>query len=121
MQGGDRSSIQSRSRPKPGDLVPSTTQFDPDHPFFERTVVFTETLESMSRAEAMQAVVDVGGVCGTGVTRRTDYLVTGDPYFRIFRDGQWRSGKLAKAESLIAAGYTIEIIPESEFLALLLG
>jgi DNA polymerase-3 subunit epsilon len=48
---------------KPSDLVASTSEFDPNHPFFKRTIVFTGILQSMTRKEAMQKVVDVGGSC----------------------------------------------------------
>jgi NAD-dependent DNA ligase len=74
----------------------------------------------MTRAEAMQQVLDVGGSCGTSVTRHTNYLVVGDIMFGKFRGG-YRSGKMKRAEELIAEGRDVEVISEHEFLTLLLS
>jgi DNA polymerase III subunit epsilon len=103
-----------------GDLVPNTQDFDPEHPLFGCTIVFTGTLNSMHRREAMQAVVDVGGACGSSVTKTTDYLVLGDFDFRQFKGGE-KSSKLRKAETLIADGQRLEIVPEKDFLRMLYG
>ncbi|MCB7130303.1 MAG: 3'-5' exoribonuclease [Candidatus Brocadiales bacterium] len=102
----------------PGDIVPTTNEFDPDHPFFERTVVFTGTLQSMVRKDAMQKVVNCGGRCAESVGSSTNYLVLGDQDFARRRDGH-KSGKLRAAESLILAGADLEIVPEAEFLRIL--
>ena len=77
-------------------------------------------LQVHGRKEAMQRVVDVGGRCGTSVTCRTDYLVLGDLDFHYYKftDGE-KSQKLRDAESLVAAGSGIEIVPEADFLKLL--
>jgi len=103
-----------------GDLAPSSTDFDPEHPLFGRTVVFTGTLTSMPRREAMQRVIDVGGTCGTSVGKNTDYLVLGDLDFRKLRGGE-KSAKLKAAEALIARGGELEVIPEEDFMKLLSG
>jgi DNA polymerase-3 subunit epsilon len=108
-----------RKKPtKPSDIVPTTQDFDEEHALYGKQVVFTGTLQSMVRREAMQQVVDCGGLCPRSVTRSTNYLVLGDQDFSKFRGGT-KSKKLRKAESLIADGADLEIIPEEQFLALM--
>ncbi len=89
-----------------------------DHPFFGRSVAFTGAL-AISRREAMQAVVDCGGVAVKGVTRRTELLVTGFQDLARLAQGQNESAKLRKAQDLLAQGQAIEIIGESDFVKLL--
>jgi DNA ligase (NAD+) len=69
-----------------------------------KTFVITGTLSSMTRGEAEERIKALGGAIGSGVTKKTDYLVVGaDP-----------GSKLEKAEKLKVA-----ILDESSFLALL--
>ncbi len=116
--GGYEPSGMRRSSVSPGDIVPTADEFDPDHPLFERTVVFTGTLNSMVRKDAMQKVVNCGGRCAGSVGKTTNYLVLGDQDFARLKGGQ-RSAKLRQAESLIAAGADLEIVPETQFLRIL--
>lgn len=51
--------------------------FGSDTPLAGKTVVFTGTM-SMSRAEAKKAVEIAGGTVSGSVTRKTDYVVTGE-------------------------------------------
>ena len=92
--------------------------FDEDHPLFGSLVAFTGTLGSMSRAQAAQLVVDVGGTFSKNVMKKTNYLVTGTQDFRVLAAGASVSSKRSKAEALIAAGADLELIPEDEFLEL---
>ena len=96
----------------------TAADFNPHHPFFEKTVVFTGTLQSMVRKEAAQKVVNSGGHCGGSVARETNFLVLGDLDFSKLKGGV-KSSKLKKAESLLASGSDIEIISESDFLRML--
>lgn len=93
---------------------------DPDHPLFGRSICFTGGLMSMVRRDAMERVTEVGCDFKNSVSKNLDYLVIGDADFVQFADG-WRTGKLDKAMSLRAAGAAIEIIPENDFLQLLLS
>lgn len=102
----------------PGGYKFSGDELDPGHPLFGRTVVFTGTLNSMVRKDAMQEVVNRGGRCAGLVGKSTDYLVLGDQDYARLEPGQ-KSGKQRKAESLIAAGADLEILPEVEFLKIL--
>ena len=93
---------------------------DSHHPLFAKSICFTGTLASMVRRDAMERVTAVGCDFKTSVSKNLTYLVIGDGDFVQFADG-WRTGKLQKALSLREAGGKIEIIPEKDFLHLLLS
>lgn len=93
---------------------------DPSHPLYGRTICFTGALLSMVRRDAMERVTEVGGNFRNSVSKKLDYLVIGDGDFVQFADG-WRTGKLLKALELRRAGAPIEIIPENDFLHMLLA
>lgn len=100
--------------PDPRDISPETTDFDPAHPFFQASCVFTGTLKTISRKEAMQKVVNCGGRCSNTVNRNTRFLIVGEQDPRRVRNGV--SSKFRKAEELIREGLGIEILTEDQFL-----
>ena len=99
---------------KARDIHATTNTFNEDHPFFGKTVAFTGGLEQMVRRDAMQLVVNLGGIVGDGVTAKTNYLVLGNLAYSSNIKGD-KSSKLRKAESLIAKGQDLQIIPEKVF------
>lgn len=95
-------------------IVPETTDFDPDSPIYGRSFAFTGVLERMTRAEAMQAVANAGGICCNGVIATTNYLVLGNnDYCGSLKGG--KSAKQKKAEKMRLTGSDILIISESVF------
>lgn len=100
-------------------IVAATTDFDEGHPFFGKVFAFTGTLETMTRLEAMQCVVNVGAQVGNGVTKETNFLVLGEQDFRKFAAGQTKSAKLRKVETLKQTGRDIELLSERDYLELL--
>lgn len=100
------------TEPTPGTIA------SPAHPLFGKTVVFTGAL-AIVRRDAQQAVVDRGAIAGTGVNRHTDYLVTGYQDLARLAQNSDKSNKLLKAEALIAEGFPIEIVTESDLVRLL--
>ena len=82
------------------------------HPFQQKTVVFTGTLQSMTRSEAAKYVRNFGGTVSGAVTVQTDFVIVG----RQKRD---KSSKQIKAEKYIANGATMQILAEDEFLWLI--
>ncbi|MCP4172589.1 MAG: NAD-dependent DNA ligase LigA, partial [Fuerstiella sp.] len=69
-----------------------------------KTVVVTGTLHRMGRDEAKQLIRDHGGKAAGNVSKKTDFLVTGE-----------NSGsKLSKAEEL-----GVTVLSEDQFLAML--
>lgn len=102
----------------PSDITTSRTDFNPDHPFYQRTFVFTGKLDSMTRTEAMQLVVDNGGKCKGSVTRACNFLVLGNLAYASNLTGE-KSSKWRTAEENILKGQELEIIPEDVFLDML--
>lgn len=99
---------------KSSEIIPTVEEFDENHPLYGKTCVFTGTLDSLPRKDAMQLVVNVGGFCGNSVTKKTDYLILGNnDYCASIKGG--KSAKQKKAEELQLSGSDIEIIPESVF------
>lgn len=101
-----------------GDIVPTCNDFNVDHPFYEKQLVFTGVLQSMPRKGAMQEVVNLGGYCGSVVGKNTNFLVVGELDYRQLKDGL-KSNKLKKAEKFITDGGDLELLTEDEFLRLL--
>lgn len=105
---------KSHSGVKAANITATTTDIDEDNPLFGKVVVFTGSLERMIRKDAMQLVVNYGGINGDGVTKKTNYLVLGNnDYCKSIKDG--KSSKQKKAEKLKLSGQDLEIIPESVF------
>lgn len=107
---------KSKSHPglKAADITATTADIDEDNPLFGKVFVFTGALERMIRKDAMQIVVNHGGINGDGVTKKTNYLVLGNnDYCKSIKGG--KSSKQKKAEKLKLSGQDIEIIPESVF------
>ena len=97
------------------DIVASdATEPDPTHPLYEKKCVFTGALERMQRKDAMQMVVNVGGLCGDNVTKDTNFLILGNnDYCKSIKDGKSRKQK--KAEEMKKKGHDIEILTENVF------
>jgi len=109
---------QEREKLKAADIKPSTAKFDEQHPYFGMRFVFTGTLLSMQRKDAMQTVVDRGGICYDTVKKDTNYLVIGHQGFIGYQAGH-KSSKMVKAEQMRSIGLPIEILSEDDFMSLL--
>ena len=96
------------------DISTSNTEFNENSPIFGKMFVFTGILEKMTRKEAMQIVVDVGGKCADNINKKTNYLVLGNnDYCSSIKDG--KSNKQKKAESYQLLGLDIQVISENVF------
>lgn len=82
---------------------------------FGKSIVFTGELTSMSRKDAIQRAVNNGAIVGSGVSKKTNYLVVGISDFIDFSSGK-KTKKLKDAEALSLAGQEISIIDEEDFL-----
>lgn len=99
---------------KAKDIQTTTQIFDESNMIYGKVIVFTGTLEKMTRREAMQLVANLGGINGDNVTKKTNYLILGNnDYCTLIKDG--KSNKQKKSEQLKLQGHDIEIIPESVF------
>lgn len=99
-------------------IIPTTVEIDEDGFFYGRHVVFTGKLEKMVRKDAMQLVVNLGGILDNSVTKKTNYLILGDNDYNAILHGE-KSSKHKKAEKLKLEGNDIEIIDELTFYDLL--
>lgn len=94
---------------------------DPDGYLYDRAVVFTGALMSMTRQVAWDAVVAAGGLPEKNTTKRTNVLVLGDFNPANLRPGATYSGKARKAFDLQDQGQDIELMTEDDFLRILDG
>ncbi len=78
-------------------------------------IAFTGRLASMSRATAIQIVVERGGVIQSRVSHRTDALVIGADGWPLRNSGDI-TRNLMRAKKLVSVCNSIEIMPEAEFL-----
>ncbi len=90
-------------------------QGDGDGPLLGEVVVFTGAL-SIPRQRAADLTADAGGDVSSGVTKKTTLLIVGDQDIGRLRLGQEKSEKHRKAEELIAKGFPIRILQESDFI-----
>ncbi|WP_350453735.1 BRCT domain-containing protein [Slackia heliotrinireducens] len=56
--------------------------------FYGKHVVFTGKLERMVRRDAMQIVVNLGGILDNSVNRKTNYLILGDNDYNAILKGK---------------------------------
>lgn len=95
-------------------IHPTEVEIDEDNFFFNRHVVFTGKLEKMIRKDAMQIVVNLGGILDKSVTKSTNYLILGNNDYNAILKGE-KSSKHKKAKKLKLEGQDIEIIDEFTF------
>lgn len=93
-------------------ILPETDLFDINSPIYQKVFTFTGVLTRFTRREAMQAVVNCGGIVADTVTKKTNFLVLGNnDYCKSIKDG--KSNKQKKAETMILQGYDISVITEN--------
>lgn len=100
-------------------IVPTNVEINEDSFFFDRHVVFTGKLEKMVRRDAMQVIVNLGGILDNSVTKKTNYLILGNNDYNAILHGE-KSSKHKKAEQLRLEGNDIEVIDEYTFYDILL-
>lgn len=91
-------------------LKPDLANGNPNSPFYNKKVVFTGVLENMERREAAIKVKSLGADIDCGITKRTNYVITGLAPGPV---------KLQKIEKYQSAGCDIRIVYEEEFLQML--
>lgn len=95
-------------------IVATEREIDEDNFFYNRHVVFTGKLDKMIRKDAMQMVVNLGGILDNNVTKQTNYLILGNNDYNAILKGN-KSSKHLKAEKLKLGGQDIDIIDEFTF------
>ncbi|GAB4002724.1 exonuclease domain-containing protein [Nocardioides ultimimeridianus] len=94
---------------------------DPEGYLYNRVVVFTGALMSMTRQIAWEECANVGAVAEKTPTKRTNVLVVGDINPAVLRPGSNITGKARKAFELQDKGQDIEVMTEDDFLRCLDG
>lgn len=95
-------------------ITAQTSNIDPNTAIYGKTFVFTGALDAMTRKEAMQLVVDLGGLCADTLNKHANFLVLGDQGYSVaLKDG--KSSKHRKAEKMRLHGIDIQIISEDVF------
>lgn len=102
---------------KAKDIIASHDEIDESSPLYGMRCVFTGTMTSMVRRDAMQLLANIGGIPQDGVRKDTDYLAIGNDGFRDAL--KTTSGKIDKAKKNQLLGLPIQIISENAFLAML--
>lgn len=97
------------------DSIKATTdEFDTTTAVYGRTFVFTGALDAMARKDAMQLVVDLGGLVDDSVNKNTNFLILGNKGYSISLS-EGKSSKQKKVEKMQAKGLDVQIITEDVF------
>lgn len=97
---------QNKDNPEVILLSDPTEQLN--HPFYNKQIVFTGALSTMTRSEAAKKVLALGGILQGVVTKETDFVILGNKRRGV-------STKHLMAKRLISLGFDIQIIPEDDF------
>ncbi len=100
------------------EIKPESKNFDTTHPFYGKSIVFTGELKNISRRNAMQKVVNIGGIVKSSVSSKTDYLIVGKQDLTLV-GSSGLSTKERKAYDFIDKGFNIKILSESDFINLI--
>lgn len=102
------------------DLVATAENIDINNPLYNKNIVFTGDMVNISREQAMQMVINLGGINKSSISRKVDYLVVGNQDLSLVGESG-KSSKEEKAFELIEQGVHIQIINEDEFKLLVGG
>lgn len=95
-------------------IEPNVVTINEESFFYGKHIVFTGKLEKMTRKNAMQIVVNLGGILDNNVISKTNYLILGNNDYNAILHGE-KSSKHKKAEKLKSEGKDINIIDEFTF------
>lgn len=107
--------IRQKNKASLSEIIGDPSKINIDSMFYEKGVVFTGALLSMSRTIGQQIIADIGGVNQNGVTKNTDYLIVGQQDYRVVGD-DGMSKKQEKAVKMIDEGFELEILSEEDFI-----
>lgn len=108
-------SSKHSSATKSGDITQTIDEIDESNPFFGARVCFTGKMSSMTRTEAWQRLVNLGGVIEENAVKDLDYLVVGNEGFVSGVKGN-KSSKITKTEKNQLKGLPVQIISENFFM-----
>lgn len=91
-------------------LKPDLENTNPESYFYNKRVVFTGDLESMTRSEASEIIFKMGADINTAISRKTNIVIIG------YNPGP---SKMKQIEKLLNNGIEIDVINENRFLDLI--
>lgn len=106
------------SRSRVAGIVAEPGKERPEHSFYGKHFAFTGELDSMTRLEAAQMIVNIGGLCTDRVTQKTNYLIAGKDEF-YGDNSDCKTLNRQRAEELIGQGADLQILTEDAFLRML--
>lgn len=106
------------SRSRVAGIVAEPGKERPEHSFYGKHFAFTGELDSMTRLEAAQMIVNIGGLCTDRVTQKTNYLIAGKDEF-YGDNSDCKTLNRQRAEELIGQGADLQILTEDVFLDML--
>jgi len=106
-----RSTSRNAYKLRAADITPTVISTEGNHSISGKAFVFTGAMSSMVRRDAMQAVVDCGGICHDTLKADSNYLILGQEGFIGYQSG-FKSSKIKKAELMKDKGKPIEILSE---------
>ena len=106
------------SRSRVAGIVAEPGKERPESPFYGKHFAFTGELDSMTRLEAAQIIVNIGGLCTDRVTQKTNYLIAGKDEF-YGDNSDCKTLNRQRAEELIGQGAGLQILTEEAFLKML--
>lgn len=101
---------KSYSAPTP--VMPPPEKIDTANLLYNKKIVLTGALGRLTRAEATQAIINLGGKVVGSVTKKTDYLI-------VSKESSHTSSKYKKTIDLINSGSKIQILTEDDFYKLI--
>lgn len=114
LKKASKSSIPSK---KPVLLTPSSSDFDPAHPFYKKHVSFTGRLKQLKRNDAAQMVLDAGGFFDSQLSYETTYLVVAESDWQKIGTPS-ESRKIIQVRELQGNGQPLTMLSETDFLHL---
>ena len=108
-----RNSKKRAKKPSAYDYIAANA--DHSHPFYGSSFVLTGKLRGLKRDDAIKHITSKGGKVQTYVEASTNYVVIGDKTYTDYQNGHLTE-KLQRAETLLAQGHSIELVPEQDFL-----
>ena len=99
---------------KTSSITPKVKKINKNSFFYGKHVAFSGRFRLLSQEEAMQRVVNQGGILDKEVTKKTNYFVFTDCGYDLSQNGE-KSPKYQKAKKLKLSGQDINLIIEDEF------
>lgn len=102
-----------------GDYAPRSTRKTPYPKILKsKRFCYTGNFKNFSRQSLRESIENYGGIVTSSVSKKTDYLVTGQQIAKNLKDGIHSSSEL-KCMELIENGSSIKMITEDQFISMI--